>query len=780
MHALSLLIALACFGGSLSAQQVTGTVRDAQTNAALSGVRVSSGSNGTLSDAEGRFQLNLDEGAAAVQFSRVGYRPVEFDRAEVPTEVRMYPEPVMLGAITVEARGNTRLATGTSLSLAEVERDEIRSSGATSIAEALTGTAGVSVSRPGAWGAQAVVRGLSGERVAVMVDGMRMNNACYFGMDDGLATVDPSSVERVEILSGPGSTLYGSGSIGGVINVVTRQPVPGEEGVSGEVRAAASSAIPGGSLGGSLNLQRGRFDLAFSAEGVSYDDYVSPLGTVPGSSMKTGSSNLRLGFRPAPNHQLSFQTQFYEGRDIGWPTMAGHGAPGGHDDHGHDDHGHDDHGHDDHGHDGPPDHADPGDHHDAAHHEHEMWIPKESRRAFSAEYGWQLGRGILDAVTARAYVQSLDHQMTMEMAMLGEAPVTTLTEADSESRTTGARLQLRLHSHGGLHVDTGVEAVNLSAEATRWTEQHFLDGESVSETFRGWPSVQILDVGAFAQGELALGRGVTATGGARADYVKREADGWPRSTEWVGTGNVGFRADLPSNFGARFTLGFGYRIPDPTELFGLAVQPDGFIYRGNADLNTETSRNVEGSLTYDTDALAFELTAFQNDLYDMIAPTLADDSVAGRPVREYANIQSARLTGFTATAAVQLPANLMLSGTVSRTKGEDHSDGSPLPFIPPMEGGVSLRSNDAVLVDWVELQFRGAMRQDRNDPEVGEVPTSGYGVVNLHTGFDLAGTSFIAGIDNVLDKTYRHHLDPATLMRPGRNFYLKMTRAFGQ
>lgn len=267
---LSSLLVLFIFAAPLYAQQTSGVIRDAQTDALLTGVRITSGTNTTFSDAQGHFRLDLAPEAGAVHFSRLGYQALTLALADLIGDVRLTAEPVMLGAITVESQGRSRLATGTSLTMTEVDRGSIQSSGATTIAEALEGAAGVSISRPGAWGAQAVVRGLSGERVAVMVDGMRLNRACYFGMDDGLATIDPSTVERVEILSGPGSTLYGSGSIGGVINVMTRQPTPGADGLSGELRAAASSAIPGGSLGASLALQHGRFDLAVAGEGVRY------------------------------------------------------------------------------------------------------------------------------------------------------------------------------------------------------------------------------------------------------------------------------------------------------------------------------------------------------------------------------------------------------------------------------------------------------------------------------------------------------------------------------
>lgn len=758
------LIALLLLPADLHGQEVvSGTVRDAQSGAVLSGVRISSGTIGTLSDAQGRYRLELSSSAEFVQFARIGYQSLTVPLAQLAEDIHLEASPLMLGAIVVETQGRTKLATGTSLSMTEVDRESIQSGGATSIAESLEGAPGVSISRPGSWGAQAVVRGLSGERVAVMVDGMRVNRACYFGMDDGMATIDPSSVERVEILSGPGSTLYGSGSIGGVINVVSRQPIPGADGVSGELRASASSAIPGGSFGGTLNLQQGPFDLAIMGEGNRFGDYRAPQGTIDGSSLRTGTANVRLGYRPSPEHNFTVQAQVYEGRDIGWPTMGqNHGS--GHDEH--DEHGSNDHGHNELGNDG----------HD--HLDHEMSIPRESRRSLAADWGWQIGGGILDALTARAYVQTLDHQMYMRMAGNGAVPVTTVTEAESQSMTTGGRVQLRLHSHERLHIDTGVEAVHLSADAARWTESHIVDGGSDREETRGWPNVRILDLGAFAQGEIPIISALTVTGGVRADYVHRTATGWASADEWVGTGNVGLRANLPAGFGTRMTLGYGYRIPDATELFGLATQPDGFVYRGNPELNTETSRNVELSVTYDSDVFAFEVTGFQNDLKDMIAPALASDSVSGRPVREYANLQSARLTGINATAAVQLPAALVLSGTLNHTKGSDRADGTPLPFIPPMEGGVSLRANDVPLTDWVELQFRGAARQDRINHAAGEMVAESYSVLNLHTGFQWGDTGILAGVDNLLDRSFRHHLDPHGLMRPGRNLYVKLTRTF--
>jgi hemoglobin/transferrin/lactoferrin receptor protein len=70
------------------------------------------------------------------------------------------------------------------------------------------------------WGSEVNIRGSSRANVVFLVDEIRLNTATDIGAQFG--TVDPASVERVEILKCPISSLYGSGTMGGVVNVITR------------------------------------------------------------------------------------------------------------------------------------------------------------------------------------------------------------------------------------------------------------------------------------------------------------------------------------------------------------------------------------------------------------------------------------------------------------------------------------------------------------------------------------------------------------------------------
>lgn len=96
----------------------------------------------------------------------------------------------------------------------------------------LSGTGNVFVQKSQQGGSSPVVRGFEASRVLLVVDGIRMNNAIYrAGHLQNVITVDQNSLERVEVMYGPSSTLYGSDALGGTIHMVTK-PVKLSEGPS--------------------------------------------------------------------------------------------------------------------------------------------------------------------------------------------------------------------------------------------------------------------------------------------------------------------------------------------------------------------------------------------------------------------------------------------------------------------------------------------------------------------------------------------------------------------
>lgn len=110
----------------------------------------------------------------------------------------------------------------TPASVETLSGDQIRARGDLSIVEAVTRATGISsVANPGNGGTALAARGFSGQgSVMILYDGVRL----YPGAGTVTFPVDPWTVERIEVLRGPASVLYGQGAIGGAVNVISRKP----------------------------------------------------------------------------------------------------------------------------------------------------------------------------------------------------------------------------------------------------------------------------------------------------------------------------------------------------------------------------------------------------------------------------------------------------------------------------------------------------------------------------------------------------------------------------
>ncbi|MDI6792775.1 MAG: TonB-dependent receptor [bacterium] len=132
---------------------------------------------------------------------------------------------VELGEIVVTAGRRPQLLANVPVSTTTVTRKDIEAANALDVAEAIQQTAGVKVDSYGAMGAAATVtlRGSSAKQVLVLVDGMPLNTASL-GIAD-LSMYPTDNIEKIEVVRGPFSALYGANALGGVVNIIT-QSVP--------------------------------------------------------------------------------------------------------------------------------------------------------------------------------------------------------------------------------------------------------------------------------------------------------------------------------------------------------------------------------------------------------------------------------------------------------------------------------------------------------------------------------------------------------------------------
>jgi outer membrane cobalamin receptor len=133
---------------------------------------------------------------------------------------------VQMNEVVVTATKTEQKPQDLTQSVTVITADEIEKSGATNVGEVISTTAGATVTDYGPLGAlqSLELRGSTYQQVLVLLDGMRLNSASAGGYDLSELPVALDSIERIEIVRGPASALYGSDAMGGVVNIITKKP----------------------------------------------------------------------------------------------------------------------------------------------------------------------------------------------------------------------------------------------------------------------------------------------------------------------------------------------------------------------------------------------------------------------------------------------------------------------------------------------------------------------------------------------------------------------------
>lgn len=134
------------------------------------------------------------------------------------------PPPVELPDIVVTADRRPQSLQRTGSAISVVTREEIETFNPASVVDALRNVPGLDITETGGPGATTSVRlrGANTGQTLVLIDGIRVNDAVPASGDFDFATLLPSAIDRIEVLRGPQSALYGSDAIGGVVNILTR------------------------------------------------------------------------------------------------------------------------------------------------------------------------------------------------------------------------------------------------------------------------------------------------------------------------------------------------------------------------------------------------------------------------------------------------------------------------------------------------------------------------------------------------------------------------------
>ncbi len=223
------LLLICCAGYQVRAGSLHGILLDAVDGKPLDAVQivVRPFQQTAVTGQDGSFDLTLREGSYTLSFYRPGYvhaeKAVQIGRDSLSFEMHLQPTLILLNEeVTVTANRDVHSAFQSPAAITTLSADELEKNSPRTTPEALLGALGVWLQKTNHGAGSAFMRGLTGNQVLAMIDGIRLNNATFrYGPNQYLNTIDPYGLERIEVLRGYGATLFGSDAIGGVVNALT-------------------------------------------------------------------------------------------------------------------------------------------------------------------------------------------------------------------------------------------------------------------------------------------------------------------------------------------------------------------------------------------------------------------------------------------------------------------------------------------------------------------------------------------------------------------------------
>ncbi len=607
--------------------------------------------------------------------------------------------------VTVTASGKAETTLETFLPAASLDSTDLASKSATSLGEVIENEAGVAKRSSGPGSSRPVIRGFDGDRVLILQDGLRTGTLSSQSGDHG-EPVDANSVERVEIVRGPGTLLYEGNAIGGVVNVVGNhhelhaQPDKGLRGHA-TVLGGTNNNRRGGS--GGFEYGFGKWLLTGSGGAIALGDYHTPLGRVANShtDLQNGAGGIaRYGEKSFFNFSYGLQDGTY-------------GIPAQDEDEDEDEHEHED----EHGH-GPV--LLPFRRHNARLTAglRNLRGPVESAQVSLNYSDWKHREQEGDEVANRFFNKQLVYRGVFEQAVRGR----------------------------------------LSGTFGFWglSRRYKAEGEEAIT-----PPVDQNAAAVFAVEQLKFERFRLQFGGRieRSAYEPAVLDSQRRPRSFTGgSGSVGLNAPLwrGGAFVANFTSSF--RAPALEELYAFGPHAGNLTFEiGDGALKRERGNGVDLSLRHQTQRFRAEANYFYYRLSDFVFLAPTGDFDDGFPVARYSQGTS-RYRGFEGRVSAGLHSNVWLHLGLDTVNAELFSPARPLPRIPPVRQRTGLDFRYRNLSVMPELVV--ANRQDRTYGV--ETPTAGYAVFNVKGLYSITQQHFLHlfGVNffNAGDRLYRNHL----------------------
>lgn len=733
-------------------QTVTGIVTAADSNEPVAGAHVRANGAVTVTDSDGLFQLNISSLSddVSIRVSYVGFRP-HTERVELSSvvageqlQITLSPASEMMSPLTVLSHrvvnGPTdQMGTEQSVFLPIDSGEFLRDAGNAS---------GI---RKGGFGIDPVLRGLSGSRLNIRLDGLTTTAAaCPNRMDPPTSHIRLSDIERVEIHHGPHALQYGP-AFGGTVNFVShRSPDYSDFEVNGDLRAGLESNTGHRKTDGRIQGGNRTWDFLLSGGISATDNYSGGSGVEVASGFESYDYGIETGFNVLPGHRLTAGWSQSFIRDADFPALG-------------------------------------------------MDMAVDDTYKLKAGYEWSpTQRNAISSVEINGYRSLVDHEMNNHNRASFEMRDAV---ALAETGTYGLHGTLKgLYSSGSYTITAGFDQLNVAG--TRFVEFKMGDRAGDSMTYNLWQDASIFNAGFYSGMEHYSGEW-TFSAGTRLDL--NHADSNDPAPRFENTDvrsehlNFSFSGGITRQFTESTTVGLylgrGVRSPDVTERYinYLTIGRDGYEYAGNPDLKAEINNQADLVFKTEQGALSLESTLFAaymtNYISAVINPEMNPVGMTAPGVREFQNRGDAFFTGFELGMNFDLTQSWYIGLNGSYTWAEYTDTNTPVAEIPPFESSVNIGGSLLKNLILPELSVRRAFAQTRYDQSFGESRTPGFWLVDTTLSSSIyPGVTFSAGVRNLFDEDYYEHLNrqfnPGVnpsgdyLPEPGRRIFAELSIRF--
>ena len=636
------------------------------------------------------------------------------------------------------------------MSVSVMTSEDIERESGKTIADYLDSIPGVEVQNDGSQGLKRIqIRGESTFRTLVMIDGQKVSE--HKSMSGTPILVDPSQIERIEVIKGPASVLYGSDAIGGAVNIITKKGgrKPFEGYVTGGLDTSASGKTLAGGVAGHVN----GWSYRINGSVEDFGELDTPVGKVENTEFTSRSGSPFLAYDINENIQVggTFDTYDLESKSA-----------------------------------------------------NQIGILEGSMRDFYVDIPeWKRSKGALFVDMknltdnlVRLRLDTFYQKTTKEMENLVQPaamPLSMQNWADNDLRQTGFSVQSdwQLGEH---YLVAGYEYSHDDLDA----QSRFTMAGGMMDTRESYDAKQETH-SVYASAESPVTDEFTLNYGVRYTWVSGEATMKGQEHGMGGGAPYGEKNDASDghavfNLGAvwrvlddvalRASWAQGYRYPTMQELY-ITTQMGGGIAYANPDLKPETSDNFEVGVRWESERVSLDAALFYNMADDYITDVTVGTSGMYSQITRFMNVGEATTYGLETTLSYALPYDLepYVNLTLMRRKFEQNGISTYDSGTPEITSRLGVKWTP----EWNGLHIRtdayadvmsasDSSDLDPTDEEITHI--GGATTFNLTGGVSFGkddSYALDAGFYNIFDKKYTKS---GSLYEPGRYFAVKFNAKF--